>query len=108
MAEGVGHPVPNPGVGDELTALDPHQEGNQRQVHGQDHEGQLPAVDRHHHQRSEDHRRVDDPRERSPLGEGGELLDVRGHPGDQNPCSRPRVIGEAEPVDVLEGSHPES
>ena len=92
----------------QLPGLHPLQDGHQGQVQHQYHDGQLPRVDGHDGQHDHDLDRIDDPGDGSPLGELGERLDVAGHPRRQHTLPRGRVLGEAQPVEMLEGPDPQA
>ena len=51
--------------------------------------------------------RVDDPRDRAPLGELRHGLDVARHAGHERASALVDVVGERQAVDVLEGAHPQ-
>ena len=101
------------GAGPDLVVRDqlaPLQEAQDRD-HGQERDDrdqrQLPRVDRHHDQRPDDERAVHHPADRAPVHEAGERLDVARHARDQHAPLGLVLLGDAEPVDVLEHAHPE-
>ena len=107
-AQGVRHPGSEVVVGHKLSGLHPPQHGEQREVKQQHHEGELPRVHGHDDQHGYHLDRVDDPGDGPPLGELGECLDVASDPCGEDPFLGGRVLGEAEPVQVLEGAHPQT
>ena len=89
--------------------LPPLQEAEQRQhrqVGNHHHERELPRVDEHHQQGADDERAVDDPRDRAPLREPRERLDVARDARHEDALLRLVVVGQAQSVDVLE--HPDA
>ena len=93
--------------GDEVT-LHAAQHERQRRSGGERHEREHPVVGQHHAGDHHHQRAIEQPGQGTPREELRERLDVAGDTGDQRSPSFLTVIGDAQPVDVLEESHPQS
>lgn len=108
LGEGLAHGGTDRVVGPELSTLEEPHDRDQRQEHHDRHQRELPGVDGERSQRHDDDREIDQPRDRSPLGELGERLDISGDPRHQYAALGLVVMRQAQRVDVVEGPGPES
>ena len=92
-------------VGPRQAALHGVEHEGQRRGHDEGDDGQQPVVGQHHAGDGEHQRAVEQPRQAAPGEELGERLDVAGHPGDERALPLLVVVGDAQPVDVLEQAH---